>query len=116
MTTIVDLKLNIDNCIHYIKDKYGEQENLTPAEWLSLITEEVGEFAKEINDNSLQSNFAEEGCQICATVLCAMEQILNKKLEGSNMQDKKFIIKKNDRTFVVYAKDQAAANDRINNL
>ena len=37
MMTIEDLKINIDNCVKYIKDKYGEQEDLSPAQWLTLI-------------------------------------------------------------------------------
>ena len=63
MMTIEDLKINIDNCVKYIKDKYGEQEDLSPAQWLTLIAEEFGEFAQEINDNNLGNNFIEEGCQ-----------------------------------------------------
>ena len=47
MMTIEDLKINIDNCVKYIKDKYGEQEDLSPAQWLTLIAEEFGEFAQD---------------------------------------------------------------------
>ena len=116
MITLDDLKLNIDNCITYIYDKYGAQENLSAAEWLSLITEEVGEFATEINDNALGSNFIEEGCQICATTLCAMVAIFNNlntaavPVETANS----FIIRKNDRSFIVYAKDEETAERTLN--
>lgn len=108
--TIEDLKINIDNCVKYIKDKYGEQEDLSPAQWLTLIAEEFGEFAQEINDNNLGNNFIEEGCQVCATTLCAMEQIFN---NSTKVMDKKFVIKKNDKKYVVYATDAETAKQKL---
>lgn len=108
--TIEDLKINIDNCVKYIKDKYGEQEDLSPAQWLTLIAEEFGEFAQEINDNNLGNNFIEEGCQVCATTLCAMEQIFN---NSTKIMDKKFVIKKNDKKYVVYATDAETAKQKL---
>lgn len=110
MMTIEDLKINIDNCVKYIKDKYGEQEDLSPAQWLTLIAEEFGEFAQEINDNNLGNNFIEEGCQVCATTLCAMEQIFN---NSTKVMDKKFVIKKNDKKYVVYATDAETAKQKL---
>lgn len=110
MITIEDLKINIDNCVKYIKDKYGEQEDLSPAQWLTLIAEEFGEFAQEINDNNLGNNFIEEGCQVCATTLCAMEQIFN---NSTKVMDKKFVIKKNDKKYVVYATDAETAKQKL---
>ena len=93
-----------------IKDKYGEQEDLSPAQWLTLIAEEFGEFAQEINDNNLGNNFIEEGCQVCATTLCAMEQIFN---NSTKVMAKKFVIKKNDKKYVVYATDAEAAKQKL---
>lgn len=110
MMTIEDLKINIDNCVKYSKDKYGEQEDLSPAQWLTLIAEEFGEFAQEINDNNLGNNFIEEGCQVCATTLCAMEQIFN---NSTKVMDKKFVIKKNDKKYVVYATDAETAKQKL---
>ena len=114
MMTIEDLKINIDNCVKYIKDKYGEQEDLSPAQWLTLIAEEFGEFAQEINDNNLGNNFIEEGCQVCATTLCAMEQIFNNSTKVMDKKmDKKFVIKKNDKKYVVYATDAETAKQKL---
>lgn len=74
------------------------------------ISRYTGEFAQEINDNNLGNNFIEEGCQVCATTLCAMEQIFN---NSTKVMDKKFVIKKNDKKYVVYATDAETAKQKL---
>ena len=34
-------------------DKWGYPQNNTPFEWVSILTEEVGEFAQAVNDGYL---------------------------------------------------------------
>lgn len=78
MVTIEDIKQNVEKDIKYIKDKYGEQEELTSDQWFTLLAEEVGELAKSINDGEV-ANMLEEGSQCISCIYCMLEAVLKKE-------------------------------------
>lgn len=62
-------------------NKYGADRNLIPNDWISILTEEVGEVAKEWNDASLDveglnlENYEVELIQVAAVALQAVKNI-----------------------------------------
>lgn len=59
--------------------KFGKNRNCHPLEWLSILTEETGEVAREINDagfsqDKLTDNYRNELIQVAAV---AMQAVLN---------------------------------------
>lgn len=59
-------------------DKWGEQ-NHSPLEWLSILTEEVGEVARGINNahfgGASYDNYREELIQVAAVAAAAVESL-----------------------------------------
>lgn len=51
--------------------RWGVQDH-TPTRWLAILTEEVGEVARAINENDL-ANYEEECVQVAAVALAMVE-------------------------------------------
>lgn len=67
--------------------KWGPDRNMHPATWLTILTEETGEVAKEICDsrfysNEMSDNYEKELVQVAAVALAALENIHKYKKEG----------------------------------
>ena len=54
--------------------KWGERRNNDPFEWVSVLTEEVGEVAQAVNDGELESAF-HELVQVAAVALAFLEDL-----------------------------------------
>lgn len=60
------------------RDKWGNQNHVTPHQWLAIIAEELGEVAKEVaevrvNETGLSSNYRTELVQLAACAVAALE-------------------------------------------
>jgi len=64
-------------------DKFGKDRAFTNKKWLSILVEEVGEIAKEINDTSEGSlpnkKLETEILQVAAVAVCWLEAILRRE-------------------------------------
>ena len=70
--------------IHRQDQKWGKARDNHPLVWLSILTEEVGEVATEINDadfevESLGKNYRDELIQIASVALLAVLNFDTKK-------------------------------------
>lgn len=78
--------------------KFGKDRESHPLVWLSVLTEEVGEIAQEINDAdfteaNLNGNYRKELIQVAAVALQAALNF-DRKLETCIGCDKKFFYEK----------------------
>lgn len=59
--------------------KWGCQNHVTPAQWLAILTEEVGEVAKEVADARLADfrpeEYRQELVQVAAVAVAAVEAL-----------------------------------------
>jgi len=56
-------------------DKWGENRNMPPADWMLILTEEVGESAKSILDRDVPVGLREELVQVAAISVAIIEWI-----------------------------------------
>lgn len=61
-----DLSFIVNDTINYIKKKYPNEQN-TIDRWMTIVTEEIGEIAKAIQDGDI-NNFVEECTQSIAAI------------------------------------------------
>jgi NTP pyrophosphatase (non-canonical NTP hydrolase) len=67
-------------------EKWGAQRKHSPLEWLAILTEEVGEVAKEVADGRIAAfrvqEYRNELIQVAAVAVMAIESLDAKVMEG----------------------------------
>lgn len=58
-------------------DRWGDQTDNTDLEWMSILTEEIGEVAKDVNEQRLGGMF-EELIQCAAVLFAWSEAFINR--------------------------------------
>ena len=58
-------------------ERWGDQTNNTDLEWMSILTEEIGEVAKDVNDQRIAGMF-EELIQCAAVCFAWSEAYINR--------------------------------------
>lgn len=64
--TLKDLSYIVNDTINYIKTKYPNEQN-TMDRWMTIVTEEIGEIARAIQEGDI-NNFVEECTQSIAAI------------------------------------------------
>jgi NTP pyrophosphatase (non-canonical NTP hydrolase) len=74
--SLKDLSYIVSDTINYIKTKYPNEENSIDR-WMTIVTEEIGEIAKAIQDGDI-NNFVEECTQSIAAIYLMCQDFCNK--------------------------------------
>ena len=80
--TLKDISYIVQDTIRYIKKKYPNEHN-TIDRWMTIVTEEIGEIAKAIQDGDI-NNLVEEITQSISALYLMCQDAINNKVIGAN--------------------------------
>jgi NTP pyrophosphatase (non-canonical NTP hydrolase) len=74
--SLKDLSYIVNDTINYIKTKYPNEQN-SMDRWMTIVTEEIGEIARAIQEGDI-NNFVEECTQSIAAIYLMCQDFCNK--------------------------------------